>query len=271
MSNHEILGIPLNANAEEAKRAYRRLAMQHHPDRGGNEETFKRIQVAFDTLEATGFRPGTVRPATGASGTSGGHSRPSPRPKPESNWAPPEFPGDSFHRREYKPQTQAEKIKLKTSGNVTRPTAYEAMEGFNAVLEVHRGHTVMVYVPPGMPCGVGHRLTGSDGSKHLITIKFPEAYTVRGLHPTGELALDMLEVGDVMVTTDVQQRLVDEGGWIKLPDLFGDEVTIRVPQGANTNQMLRVAGRGYMGWDFTYNVPILERQNMYVKLRVRRD
>ena len=270
MSNHEVLGIPLNASPEVAKQAYRRLAMKHHPDRGGSEETFKRIQVAFDTLEATGFRHGTVRPATPPSAPSGGHPHPSPRKKPESNWAPPEYPGDSFHRREVKQHdAHGRVIKQHTPGNIARPSAHEAMEGFNAVLEVHRGHTVMVYVPPGMPCGVGHRLTGSDGTKHLITIKFPEIYRVRGLHPIGEIAMDMMNVGDVMVTTDVSQRLIDEGGWLKLPDLFGEEATIRVPQGANINQMLRVTGRGYTGWDFETQEPILERQNMYVRLRVK--
>ena len=49
----EILGLTWGAGAEEAKRAYRRLVMQWHPDRNPSpeaEETFKRIKAAFELV-----------------------------------------------------------------------------------------------------------------------------------------------------------------------------------------------------------------------------
>ena len=49
------LGLGLDATPEEAKKAYRRLALQHHPDKAGNspEATakFQRIQEAFTKLQ----------------------------------------------------------------------------------------------------------------------------------------------------------------------------------------------------------------------------
>jgi len=33
------------------KTAYRKLAMETHPDRGGNPEQFKRVQAAYEILE----------------------------------------------------------------------------------------------------------------------------------------------------------------------------------------------------------------------------
>lgn len=48
------LGLTANATPDEIKKAYRRLAMKHHPDRDkGNEETFKNIKAAFEYLGAT--------------------------------------------------------------------------------------------------------------------------------------------------------------------------------------------------------------------------
>lgn len=41
------LDIPSTATLNEAKVAYRRLALIHHPDRGGNEEVFKRVSEAY--------------------------------------------------------------------------------------------------------------------------------------------------------------------------------------------------------------------------------
>ncbi len=50
---YEILGIARNANADEIKRAFRRLAMQYHPDRNseaGAETRFKEINEAYEVL-----------------------------------------------------------------------------------------------------------------------------------------------------------------------------------------------------------------------------
>ncbi len=47
---YEILGVRSDATADEIKRAYRRLASQHHPDKGGDKTRFQEIQKAYDTL-----------------------------------------------------------------------------------------------------------------------------------------------------------------------------------------------------------------------------
>ena len=49
------LGVPKDANAEDMKRAYRKLAMQYHPDRNPNdkgaEAKFKELNEAYDVLK----------------------------------------------------------------------------------------------------------------------------------------------------------------------------------------------------------------------------
>lgn len=50
MSYYDDLEVSPNASAEEIKRAYRRLAIQYHPDKGGSNDDFLRIQTAYDTL-----------------------------------------------------------------------------------------------------------------------------------------------------------------------------------------------------------------------------
>ena len=48
---YETLGVPKGASEEEIKRAYRRMAAQHHPDKqGGNTAKFQEIQSAYETL-----------------------------------------------------------------------------------------------------------------------------------------------------------------------------------------------------------------------------
>ncbi len=47
---YDILGVAKTASADEIKKAYRRLANQHHPDKGGDAEKFKEINWAYQIL-----------------------------------------------------------------------------------------------------------------------------------------------------------------------------------------------------------------------------
>lgn len=52
MDYYSTLGVGRNASADEIKRAYRKKAMEHHPDRtGGDDTVFKQINEAYDTLK----------------------------------------------------------------------------------------------------------------------------------------------------------------------------------------------------------------------------
>jgi hypothetical protein len=46
---YEVLGVAPTAPIDEIKAAYRRLAFEAHPDRGGAEENMKRINVAYQS------------------------------------------------------------------------------------------------------------------------------------------------------------------------------------------------------------------------------
>lgn len=50
MDPYKELGISYNATEKEIKSAYRKLAIKHHPDKGGDPEKFKQVAAAYETL-----------------------------------------------------------------------------------------------------------------------------------------------------------------------------------------------------------------------------
>lgn len=47
---YETLGVEKSADEKEIKKAYRKLAVKHHPDKGGDEHKFKEISAAYEIL-----------------------------------------------------------------------------------------------------------------------------------------------------------------------------------------------------------------------------
>ena len=62
MDYYSILGIARTASPEQIKKAYRKLAMTHHPDRGGDHTQFANINSAYDTLSNSDKRNAYDRP-----------------------------------------------------------------------------------------------------------------------------------------------------------------------------------------------------------------
>lgn len=47
---YKVLGLQKSASEEQIRQAYKKLAREHHPDKGGDKEKFQQIQTAYETL-----------------------------------------------------------------------------------------------------------------------------------------------------------------------------------------------------------------------------
>jgi DnaJ-class molecular chaperone len=69
-SYYDILGVPKTANDSDIKKAYRKLALKNHPDKGGKEEDFKEISTAYQVLGDSSQKE--IYDTYGEAGLSGG-------------------------------------------------------------------------------------------------------------------------------------------------------------------------------------------------------
>ena len=58
LNPYEVLGVPIGSSKEVCKKAYRRLCIKHHPDNGGDKNTFDEISKAWAMIDS-GTKPMT--------------------------------------------------------------------------------------------------------------------------------------------------------------------------------------------------------------------
>lgn len=57
MTDHELLGLAPTATADELKARWQVVALEHHPDHGGDQATFMRLLAAYRRLTAAVSEP----------------------------------------------------------------------------------------------------------------------------------------------------------------------------------------------------------------------
>jgi molecular chaperone DnaJ len=260
---YKILGVAKDASDADIKKAYRKLAREHHPDtNSGNtasEKKFKDISEAYsvlsdpderqqyDAIRAMGggarFAPGGA--AGGSAGFedmfgglfTGNTGRHAGGFNPAAGGIPPEFAdlfGGGFGQTGFQrgPQKGADRTAS------TSISFSGAIRGTTIGLREPSGEVIDVRVPPGIKDGQKIRVRGKGqpgpaGNGDLVvtvSVKPHEFYTRDG---------DNLRV-HVPVTFPEAALGAD----IEVPTIDGDKVRVRVPAGTPSGRTLRVKGKG---------------------------
>ncbi len=241
---YEILGVPKNSSQEEIKKAYRKMAMQNHPDRNKSsdaEEKFKEINEAYEVLSNDDkkraydqYGHAAFDPNSGPFGgntytrqngpfhytyTSGGN--------PFGNadfefggFSNPfdifeQFFGTSFNRQR-EPSLPTYKIQL---------SFLEAANGVEKEVVVE-GKKNKIKIPAGV----------NDGQR----IKFKDFYLYIDVLPSDTF---QREGNDVFVIRKISFTQASLGADIEVPTL-SEPIKIKVRPGTQPNTLVRLRGKG---------------------------
>jgi curved DNA-binding protein len=245
------LGVKKTATEDEIKKAYRKLAMEHHPDRhqGKDEKAtaelkFKAVKEAYEVLSDKNKRNkyDTVGNAD------------------NSSW----FDGDiteEMLRRQF--TAMHEHMRRNMVPNVRLKVKIEnAFNGAKLALNLF-GETVNYELKAGMPQGVSfidEVKTKTENKRIQIQLsidsgefRFRQVGSEDGINFSGDLEKDVeIDALDILL-----------GGWITITDFLGKELQVKIPAGFDLNNRLKVSGQGYCNWrgDCASN-----RGNLYLKV-----
>ena len=217
------LGVAKNATQDEIKKAFRKLASQHHPDKGGDTQKFQEIQAAYDTLGDAAKRQQYDNPAPQFQGFAGG---------PQFNMGDifaqmfgghPGFAGQHPRRNHARMSLWITLRDVLTGGH--RQVAIGSPQGQS---------TIEIDVPMGIDDGDMVQYQGLAPGGQDLVIEFK-------IHPHPQFRRDGLNL-----TVDHRCSVWDmiQGGDTTVNHLDGNQLLVTVPPLTDNGTTLRLRGRG---------------------------
>ena len=252
MDYYSILGVARNASPEEIKKSYKRLSMKHHPDRGGNNDDFIKVQQAYEVLSNSDKRNAYDHPQQ-ANPFGGQQQGQNP------------FAGTPFehHFQHGFGQQQQRQTPRNRDINVQADIELaEVLTGKNLIiqyqLQTGKMETVTVDVPAG--------------AKHGDTIQY-EGLGDNGhpRYPRGNLLVRIKvkktkhwerDSDNLITKKDVNVFDLLLGCVILVTTLENKKLELKVPQGTNPGQTFNIPGYGLP------NMQTGKRGNMYITIGI---
>lgn len=241
MDYYQTLGVERSATPDEIKRAYRKLASQHHPDKGGDKVRFQEIQSAYATLSDDQKRQqyDNPRPQFNGGGP-GGFEFHFDGPGGFEQFFGGGHPfGDIFGFRQQRRQATNRNVQLQTS--VSLEDAFWGKELIaNVTLPSGKEQTVNIKIPHGIHEGTTLRLSGmgDDSVKEL-----PRGDILLNVHIDGHTRF--IRQGDDLfqeITINSIEAML--GTTITLNSIDDKQLETTIPAGIQNDAMIGLPGYG---------------------------
>lgn len=222
------LGVERGATQEEIKKAYRKLAMKHHPDRtGGDDAEFKKIQTAYDDINSGRAEQSQIPPGFDFHFQQGG---------PFGG-----FGGFGPFGWQQAQQNQRRNEDLTVEYRVSLENLYYGKTDTIRIRTPDQKKQIEleVLIQPGTPSNVRLRFPGANNSIPGIAAGDVYLMVTQFNHPYFERAGD-----DLLLTKNVSIFKAMAGGTMEFNTLDGRTLEMKIPPGSQPGIRLRVPGAG---------------------------
>ena len=230
MDPYQILGLKHGASDGEVKQAYRRLASKHHPDKGGDAERFKEIQLAYEQI------------------ISGQADQPR-----HFHWGGGAGFQDfqdilrrNFGNADMFDDLQAQDVRNPDVTVRVQCTLKEAHQGFSKTLQFllpqQEQQTKTVTFPPGGYDGIRIRYSGEGG--HIIRSRPPgDLYCELAVDPHIFWKADFKSQNlEGELTISVKEAMLGTAFFVD--DIDSNAIEVTIPAGTQSGARLRLKARG---------------------------
>lgn len=256
MTYYEILGVTKESSADEIKRAYRKLASQHHPDKGGDKNKFQEIEQAYRTLSDPNKKQQYDMEQNGFGGTRFHfHSGDMNHPDISEIFRSFGFGGSpfEFHQR---PQQRRNKD-LRIEIPIPLVTTLEEQSKTVQVKTTNGDTTtVEVKIPRGVTNGTNIRYSGL-GDNLFNSIPRGDLYVQINVHNADNFVINGI---DLYTTINVNCLLATVGGKVNVTGLDDKKFELTLPAGTQPGMKFRLAEQGL------YMLNSTQRGDLYVEL-----
>lgn len=256
MDHYSVLGVPKTASQEEIKKAYRKLAMKHHPDRnGGSSEALSKINNAYEVLGDSTKRQEYDNPQT----------------KINTGNFEDIFKQGFYRQQVVRNRNISARVQINLSDVVTGKQLFITYRLYSGKEEM-----VEINIPQGVHDGSMLRF------KNLGDDSYPG--------PRGDLLIKIIVIpeknwgrqdNNLVLLYEVNALDMILGTKINVKTLDGKTIEVKVPQGTQTDtkfsikeygiQDQRTGKRGNLYIHIIPSIPKIEDENMLEQLRKIKD
>lgn len=275
---YKILGLERSASADDVRKAYRKLAMQYHPDRNPDnkqaEEKFKEINEAYQVLSDTQKRARYDQ--LGSSYSNWQQRGGSPGDFDWSQWfSRQQQPGGGNMHVEYGDLNDlfgegafsdffrsifggmggaGTSTRTRAMPNYQQPVTISLQEAYNGATRAFEsnGRHLEIRIPKGVKTGSKIRAAGAapDGSDLYLIIEVAED------------ARFEREGDDLRTSATIDAFTAMLGGEAEVETMEG-KVTLKIPASTQPDQIIRLAGRGMP------HVKSAQKGDLFVRVKVQ--
>ncbi len=233
MNYYDVLGVPTDASEADIKKAFRKLASQHHPDKGGDTDKFQQLQEAYEILSDPDKRHQYDHPPRqGFSGNFHDHT----------TFADDVFAqmfgagqrGFNFRQGNMRMQNPD------AVPNITI-TMSECYNGTSKVLQFNNNETFTVNIQPGTLPGSQIRLP--QKSPNIANVQLPPGDLIVTIQVQRQPGYD-LDGPNLIHYAEIDAISAMTGCDLPVRHINGSTVKLKVPPGTQHGSKLRIRNMG---------------------------